>query len=149
MYGLALAGGEWVANPISSFCASAIAMASLPQGRFARRDAPEPKKPKFTDTTRIVVTGEEYTYQKGDLDGKKTGNVGLRFDFHKSLNNIIKDALMPIDLMDEFKWNQKRGDHQMKLAPGIQLDAVLQIINDIAKACVPSKSPAATLDSDR
>ena len=61
-------------------------MASLPRValRDPTRDLPEPKKPKFTDTTRIVVTGEEYVYQKGDLDGKKTGNVGLRLDFHNA-----------------------------------------------------------------
>ena len=115
-------------------------MAALPQGRFFRRDAPPPKKPKFTDTRRIIITGEEYVHQKGDLEDTKTGNAGLRFDFHKSLNQIIKDALMPVDLLDEFKWNQQKGDHQMKLTPGNQIDSVLQIINGVAEARVPSKS---------
>ena len=117
-------------------------MASLPSSRFGKRPvnptSPVAKKP-HTNIKTIIFTGEEYEHQKGELAGSKTGNVGGFLDFHKSLNTIIANAVKDIDLLDEYKWNHKRGHFGIKINPGAQLDKLIQTLERVAQAGMPEK----------
>ena len=100
--------------------------------------SPNPKK-LHTDLGSIIFTGEEYEHQKGELAGNKTGNVGGFLDFHKSLNMIVANAIKDVDLLDDYKWNHKRGHFGMKLNPGTQLDKLIQTLERVAQAGMPER----------